>query len=115
MTEPLEVVEGYRSSYPDPLTARRGESLGVHRRDSEWPGWVWCTTDRGHAGWVPEAWLDPGDDDARLLRRDYRARELTVRAGEVVEVEETESGWAWATTSTGESGWIPLRNLARPE
>jgi uncharacterized protein YgiM (DUF1202 family) len=111
MRESHEVIEGYRSAFPDPLAARQGDELRVERSDSEWPGWVWCTSDDGHAGWVPAAWLERQDDGSWLLLRDYKARELTVRKGEVVELKEKESGWAWATASTGESGWIPLRNL----
>ena len=67
---------------------------------------MWCVADRGAAGWVPEAWLDAG-----TLLRDYTARELTVRAGEVVTAAFTESGWAWGTNATGGSGWVPLRHL----
>lgn len=59
---------------------------------------------------MPEAWLTV-DDAFATVRRDYCARELSVRRGAVVTGSLIESGWLWATTDAGESGWVPLNVL----
>ncbi|MBL8057204.1 MAG: SH3 domain-containing protein, partial [Anaerolineales bacterium] len=46
-----------------------------------------------------------------VCRREYTARELGVRAGAVVTVLETESGWCWCADSLGHSGWVPASQL----
>jgi hypothetical protein len=41
------------------------------------------------------------------MKRDYNSVELSVHAGETLTVGFEESGWAWATTVTGEGMiWI---------
>ena len=106
------VTKDYESAYPEPLSERKGAKLTVHQRESEWPGWVWCIAASGPAGWVPKAWVQSHDDGSRTLLRDYTARELTVESGQVVTASFTESGWAWVTNATGDSGWVPLKHLA---
>jgi hypothetical protein len=59
---------------------------------------------------VPERWVE-FDGDFCILQRDYEAVELSVDVGEILTVEFTESGWAWATRESGQSGWVPLENL----
>ena len=79
----------------------RGERLSFERRATEWPGWIWCTHISGTSGWVPESWVEIRGDSC-AMKRDYDATELSVRGDEVVTVKFEESGWAWATTVTGE-------------
>ena len=107
------VASDYKAAYPEPLVATKGSALEVHRKDDEWPGWVWCTTTHGVSGWVPESWLQTEGDGSRTLLRDYTARELTVGSGEAVTATHTESGWAWVTNAAGHSGWVPLRHLVQ--
>ncbi len=106
----VRVVADYERCYPDPLTVSAGERVQVGRRDEEWPGYVWCTAGAGRAGWVPERYLEQSGSEG-VLRCDYSARELSVRAGELLTVELEESGWVWARNAAGESGWVPVRNL----
>jgi len=47
-----------------------------------------------------------------VLQRDYAATELSVEQGETITVDFVESGWAWATKESGQSGWVPLEHLA---
>ena len=55
---------------------------------------------------MPENWAEI-EGDSCVMKRDYDATELCVRGDEVVTVEFEESGWAWATTVTGEGiTWI---------
>ena len=95
---------------PEPLMLRAGQRVRYERRESEWEGWLWCTSESGETGWVPEAWLTLRGPFA-VAQRDYCARELTVRRGTVVSGSLIECGWLWATTDAGVSGWVPLRVL----
>ncbi len=105
------VATDYECAYPEPLSAVKGSKLTVLREDGEWPGWVWCTDASGTAGWVPHAWLRVEDSHECTLTRDYSARELTVKSGELVTVSFTESGWAWVSNAFGRSWWLPLKHL----
>jgi hypothetical protein len=82
MQKPLRVIQAYHSAFTDPLIARQGDQLRFERRESEWPGWIWCTDPSGRSGWVPESWVELGTGVC-TLKRDYAATELSVeeRAG----------------------------------
>lgn len=41
----------------------------LQRRETDWPGWIWCTNDSGKSTWVPESWVQI-DGDSCVLRRD---------------------------------------------
>lgn len=107
-----EVIESYQRQYPDPIMVAAGDVVLVERRDSEWPGWLWCVHADGKSGWVPETYLVVEGNAARVTRV-YSAWELTVAAGEVVRVQYEEAGWAWSTNATGESGWLPVKVLVQ--
>ena len=104
------VAYGYPSAYPEPFLVQPGDVLTAGDRESEWPGWVWCTNQHGVSRWLPEAYLQRKDDQCIVLR-DYEATELTVRAGEEVLAGEAESGWVWCTNKKGRSGWVPANHL----
>lgn len=107
------VARSYQAAYPDALTARRGEPLAVSQRESEWPGWVRCTAPSGKSGWVPESWVARLEAGTCTMKRDYSASELSVDEGEEVTVTILESGWAWVTSQSGRSGWVPFEHLVR--
>lgn len=113
MQQRFRVVKEYAGTCLFPLNGRRGERLKFERRETEWEGWLWCTSSSGRSGWVPESWLDL-EDETGVLRRDYDAVELTVTPGEVLTASQFESGWAWATRENGERGWVPLDRLSPP-
>jgi SH3-like domain-containing protein len=96
----------HKASYEDPLAGSAGDELEVGPADVEWPAWRWCTATDGRKGWIPQALLE-GAGSRRRLARDYDARELTVRAGERIEVLVTESGWVRCRTEDGREGWLP--------
>lgn len=107
--ERRRVISGYTRVYPDPIELRAGESVVLGQEDDEYPGWVWCTDQRGRSGWVS---LTIVDRDAAIAREDYSAAELSAEPGEVLLVDREESGWALCRNAAGERGWIPLANLA---
>ncbi len=105
------VVAIYETQYPDPLTMNVGDELKIVKsRDDEWPGWVFCESKGGRQGWVPENSIKI-DGDAAVAQKTYVAREVTVMEGEIVRIENVESGWAWVTNMTDQTGWVPLKNL----
>jgi SH3-like domain-containing protein len=63
------------------------------------------------ARWVPEQLLQSEGQEAILLR-DYTARELEVRIGTDMTVNEALSGWVWVTDADGREGWIPQSCVA---
>lgn len=104
------VISPYQSPYTDPWTLRTSEELKVSEKESEWPGWLWCTKRDGESRWVPESYLERRGD-TWIARRDYEATELSVNAGETLVMGAQESGWVWCTKPAGQSGWVPLDNI----
>ena len=103
-------VKEYASPYEEPRVFAKGETVRWERRESNWSGWLWCTSSSGTEAWVPEAWLEIRGDSGSLLH-DYTAKELSVRSGDVLVALLEESGWIWARKTTGEEGWVPLDHL----
>jgi Variant SH3 domain len=105
------VVAVYETQYPDPLTMDVGDDLKIVKTmGDEWPGWVFCESKSGKRGWVPENGVMINGDSA-TAQKSYVAREVTVMEGEIVRIENVESGWAWVTNMTDQTGWVPLKNL----
>jgi hypothetical protein len=108
-----KIIKDHKSSFPDPIILKKGEKVFVgqeYSEDPDWPGWIECKTKSGKKGWVPKQYLKISRDAATVLC-DYNANELNVKAGEEVMVYEFVNGWAWSKKSTGEYGWIPVRNI----
>lgn len=104
------LVRDYVTKYPDPIAFQAGEPVLVGARDTEWPGFLWCTDARGRVGWVHERYLG-GDAGTVSAVRDYDARELDARAGDIVELVEEAGGWWWSVDNNGRRGWLPVRDL----
>jgi len=103
----VRVVESHVTSYEDTVHFRTGDVLGVGHHDQQWTSYVWCMDQHGHAGWVPDFYLEmTGEHEATALR-DYDATELTVGRGEELDVLEEAGGWLRCRTANGTEGWIP--------
>jgi uncharacterized protein YgiM (DUF1202 family) len=100
------VKDSYEPAFAEGLVINKGQKLRYERKPTEWAGWIWCTAENGQSAWVPESWVELGDEFC-VLSRDYSSRELSIRTGEWIEVELVESGWAWVRNSRDESGWVP--------
>ena len=105
------VTKEWKVTYPDPIDVQAGETVTVGETDSEWPGWQWCTDTRGKSGWVPIAFIELVDHKIGVMRCNYFARELAVKVEEEVRLHQQESGWYWASTKSGDKGWIPVQNV----
>jgi uncharacterized protein YgiM (DUF1202 family) len=104
------VVKDYNTPYHDPLKLKKGDEVEVSPKESDWPGWVWCTNEEDKGGWVPTSYLYDYREKIVALR-DYDATELDVVKGETVTILYEESGWGWCRKESGECGWLPLENL----
>jgi len=104
------VISDYKSPYTEPLKIRKGESLQIGKKESEWSGWVWCMNKDGMERWVPRNYLEINGSSSIMLQ-DYEATELTVFIGEELVIEKEESGWGWVYNKEGKKGWIPLENI----
>ncbi len=106
----VRVNRAYVAQYPNPIEVASGAKVRVGREDNEFPGWRWCTAPDGREGWVPVALLSITGTEATVLQN-YSARELTVAAGEEVEVEETRHDWLRVRNAEGQRGWIPANTV----
>lgn len=86
----------------------------VGDRDSDWPAFVFVTTEAG-SGWVPERHLDRQGSSA-VVTEAYDTTELPTEEGQQLEVlcEDVASGWLWCRADDGREGWVPERTLSHP-
>ena len=96
-----------------PIRVEAGDRVSVGERDSEWPAFVFVTSQSGR-GWIPERHLDRQDAGA-VVRHGYDTTELSTEQGEELEVlhEDAISGWHWCRAKNGREGWVPERTLSR--
>ena len=95
-----------------PLLVKAGDKLDLSDRESDWPGWIWCSTPAGKSGWVPAADVEPMGQIG-LVRCDYDATELSAEVGEELIANDDESGWLRCANEHGQNGWIPIENVER--
>jgi hypothetical protein len=100
------VIEAHAPVHEDVLMGKAGDVVRLGRKDDEWPGWVWCTSEKGVGSWVPELYLARDGENGRLLV-DYEATELTVSPGDRLALHHEVNGWWWATAVNGAQGWVP--------
>lgn len=102
----------YSVEYPDPINVKAGERVDVGREDDDFPGWKWCKASNGREGWVPvELLLD--EAGGAIVSHNYSARELDVRPGEEVVVEDARHERLLVRNANGERGWIPASHIRK--
>jgi uncharacterized protein YgiM (DUF1202 family) len=89
---------------------KAGDRLQVGDRKTHMAGWLWCTHSSGKSSWVPEGFLQR-DGDTAIAARDYDAAELTVEAGQRLEILDEEATWYWCRTDAGDYGWVPVEHV----
>ncbi len=107
----VRVFSSHVTSDPRPVRFRAGDILNVGHRDKQWTAYVWCTDQEGHAGWVPDFYLEMTSEHEATALRDYDATELTVARGEVLEVLEEAGGWLRCRNASGLEGWVPANHV----
>lgn len=90
-----------------PIQVVPGQLVQAGQHDTEWPAFVFVTTDAG-AGWVPERHLDTSSDPAVVVTA-YDTTELATAAGDELTLLERDdpSGWALVRNAEGREGWVP--------
>jgi uncharacterized protein YgiM (DUF1202 family) len=111
----VRVMADYQAPYADPIQANAGDQVVVDPgKQTDIPGWVWCTDRGGKSGWVPKTYLEYSGK-AGKMRCDYDALELTVHVGEILTVQKVESGFYWVTNQKGIQGWVPISHVGSHE
>ena len=114
-TKKYLVIQDHTSEFPEPITFEKGDPLTVGERyegPEGWEDWIFCESPGQKGGWVPAQIIEIITDNAVRARKDYTARELNVRAEELLLGERILNGWVWCKkSSSSESGWVPLGNL----
>ena len=103
------VLRDHAASYADPIEVRAGDPLALSGREEVWDGgcWLWAAGPDGREGWVPDDLPVEG-----VAARDYSARELTCRTGDLVKALEASRGWVRCRAAYGAEGWVPASCLA---
>ena len=111
------VIKDYQAEFLDPIVVEAGEPFTVSEQTSTWDNnpawiWLWCTNQRGKSGWVPKNIIQPqSDDQTGITHTSYDARELSVTAGQELNIELEESGWFWCRNQQGKQGWVPISHI----
>ncbi|MDB6073266.1 MAG: hypothetical protein JWO89_906 [Verrucomicrobiaceae bacterium] len=98
-----------------PLSLRKGQIVKPGRRDADWPGWVWVTSDDGRGSYVPEEILDASGDDLATVVQAFEAHDLSVKKHEAVTSLREVRGWHWCRNGAGTEGWLPSYLLVAGE
>jgi hypothetical protein len=107
----LHATEAHKIPDRPPIQLVPGQRVRAGQHDTQWPAFVFVTTDDG-AGWVPEHYLDTSSDPAVVITG-YNTTELATAAGDELTLIEQDdpSGWAWVRNAAGQQGWVPLRTV----
>ena len=101
------VIEDYQRFYDDPIAVRAGDTvIPDAERKTDLFGWIWCAGPDKREGWTPVQWIDRSGAPWRMIR-DFNALELTVRKGERLDLQYSESGFVMARAADGREGWAP--------
>jgi hypothetical protein len=100
------------SVHIDGIRFHGGEALSVGHRNQQYPEFVWCATEDGHHGWVPETFIEMTGGASAVALRDYDAAHLTVSAGESLTALEQVDVWLRCRNARGLEGWVPVDCIA---
>ena len=104
----VQVVADYQAPFPDPIRANQDDMVVIDmEKQTNIPGWVWCTHETGRSGWVPKAYVYIHGTHGKMVC-DYDAIELTVNIGNILTVHKEESDFYWVTDQNGQQGWVPV-------
>jgi hypothetical protein len=111
----VRVITSRARDHVENIRIRDGESVVVGHRNQQYPEFLWCAAEDGHAGWVPEQFLHMDTDKEATALRDYDASQLTVVKGELVEALEHVGVWIRCRNHAGTEGWVPEHCLEAVE
>lgn len=88
------------------ISVHAGDIVSVGHRNQQHPAFVWCATEDGHHGWVPEEYLRLEDEHNGAALRDYDSTHLTVVPGERLDVLEQVDDYLLCRNAAGAQGWV---------
>jgi hypothetical protein len=97
------------------IRVHTGDDLAVGHRNQQHPAFVWCATEDGHHGWVPEEYLRMTGNQSAVALRDYDSTHLTVAEGDILEVRAQVGDYLLCRTASGVEGWVPVACVGDPE
>ena len=115
-TKHVRVTTSRARDHIENIRFQAGDALAVGHRNQQYPEFVWCASEDGHAGWVPEVRIQMTGPGEAIARSDYDASQLTVVKGELLDVVECTVHWCRCRNASGVEGWVPVTILtAVPE
>ena len=112
----VRVTKSRARDHIENISFRAGDDLVVGHRNQQYPEFVWCASEDGHAGWVPEMRLRMTGPGEAIATSAYDAAQLTVVKDEVLDVVECTDSWCRCRNAGGVEGWVPVTILtAVPE
>ena len=105
----LIVVEEHKSNYPNPISFKKGESLIIGKKDTEFEDWIWVTTKDENQGWAPMQYLQIEEGNKAVAKQDYTAKELDTCLGDELFLHYELNEWGWVEKSDGSCGWVPMK------
>jgi hypothetical protein len=107
----VRVTASRVSDHIDDVRLHAGDFVAVGHRNQQYPDFVWCATEDGHAGWAPVEFLEMTGPASAVALRDYAATHLTVARGDVLEALETIGSWVFCRNASGREGWVHVDAL----
>ncbi|SDB98721.1 SH3 domain-containing protein [Acinetobacter boissieri] len=109
----FKVIKKYESQYKKPIVVTCGTKIEIGLEDEQWKGWFFCKT-HDNRGWIPKQVIDFKSDTEGLIIKDYTAKELDAKKGDLIEKIVELNEWIWGVNqSTLDKGWIPLDVLQK--
>jgi hypothetical protein len=102
----VRVVTSCTREQVQEIRFREGDSLSVGHRNQQHPSFVWCATEDGHHGWVPEDYIEVRAGHDAVARRAYDSTHLTVMAEETLDVLEQVGDYLFCRSAAGVEGWV---------
>ena len=96
------------------IRIRKGESIVVGHRNQQYPEFVWCAAEDGHARLGARAVPPDGHGPEAVALRDYDAAQLTVVAGELLEALEQHRRAGSAAATPPAHGLGAVESSRRP-
>lgn len=110
-TTRVRVTTSRARDHIENIRFKAGDTLVVGHRNQQYPEFVWCAIEDGHAGWVPETRLQTTGPAEAIATGDYDAAQLTVVKDEILDVLERTASWWRCRNAGGVEGWVPTTIL----
>lgn len=107
----VRVIESRPRDHVVTIHISPGDVVGVGHRNQQYPEFLWCASEDGHQGWVAESYLEMTSETEAVAIKEYDAAQLTVVAGEVLDVLDRLGNFILCRNRSGAQGWVPVRVL----